>query len=235
MTELFYKCLEKIGLELEKYQIAQFMDYYNIMIETNKHMNLTTITDLDEVIIKHFIDSLVINKVMVPTDESIIDVGTGAGLPGIPIKIAFPDTRMVLLDSLRKRLNFLDQVISECSLIDIETVHGRAEDIGRDPQYRETFDICVSRAVANLATLSEYCIPFVKKGGIFIAYKSGDINEELIKSKNAIKLLGAEIEDIKKLELPESDISRSLLVIRKIKATSKKYPRSAGKPSREPL
>mgnify|MGYP001378596279 FL=1 len=235
MEELFYRCLEEIDLELEKYQIEQFIDYYEIMIETNKHMNLTTITDLDEVIIKHFIDSLVINKVIVPTDESIIDVGTGAGLPGIPIKIAFPDTGVVLLDSLKKRLKFLDQVILDCDLIDIETVHGRAEDIGRDPQYRESFDICVSRAVANLSTLSEYCIPFVKKGGLFIAYKSGNIDEELTNSKNAVNLLGGEIEDVKKLKLPKSDIDRSLVVIRKKKSTLKRYPRSAGKPSREPL
>ncbi len=235
MLELFNRCLDEIDLHLEKYQIEQFKDYYDLMIETNKVMNLTTITDLDEVIIKHFVDSLVINKLISLTDEKIIDVGTGAGLPGIPIKIAYPDTNVLLLDSLKKRLRFLDEVIMECSLIDIETVHGRAEDMGRNPKYRENFDICVSRAVANLATLSEYCIPFVTKGGLFISYKAGDIEEELESSIKAINILGGEIEEVKKLYLPESDIKRTLIVIRKTKNTSKKYPRNPGMPSKEPI
>lgn len=231
----FNSCLEKIDLHLGEEEIKKLLLYHDLVIEKNKIMNLTTVTDFDEFIIKHFIDSLIINKVVKIRDEKIIDVGTGAGFPGIPIKIAFPDTRMVLLDSLKKRINFLEEVIIQCKLKKIKGVHGRAEEYGKDPNYRESFDLCLSRAVANLSTLSEYCIPFVKKGGRFISYKASNIEEELIDAKNAISSLGAEIEEVKNLRLPESDIERTFIIIRKVKETPIKYPRKAGKPSKEPL
>ena len=198
-------------------------------------MNLTAITDLEDVLQKHFIDSLTIVKAICPKNKTIIDVGTGAGFPGIPIKIAFPETKIVLLDSLNKRINFLNEVIHQLNLKEIRTIHGRAEDYGKNPKYRGQFDLCVSRAVANLSSLSEYCIPFVKQDGCFISYKSGKASDEMNSAKNAIKLLGGRIENVLKFNLPDSTVDRTLITIKKIVATPKKYPRTAGKPSREPL
>ncbi|MDD3173050.1 MAG: 16S rRNA (guanine(527)-N(7))-methyltransferase RsmG [Herbinix sp.] len=233
--DVFQNMLDKLNITLTEGQKQQFMDYYELLIEWNKVMNLTAITTLSDVVIKHFVDSLTLAKIIRPTSEKILDIGTGAGFPGIPLKIVFPDTNIVLLDSLNKRLQFLNEVISKLGMKNIITLHGRAEDYGRDPEYREQFDLCVSRAVAKLSSLSEYCIPYVKKGGFFISYKSGNIDEELESSQRAIKLLGAKVEQVSEFILPDTDIGRTLVVLKKTEHTPKIYPRSAGKPSKEPL
>ena len=234
--ELLIDGIEKIGLEISVEQANQFMKYYEMLIETNKVMNLTAITELDEVIIKHFIDSLLVaKKINVNNFDSLIDVGTGAGFPGIPIKIMFPEIRVVLLDSLNKRLKFLNNVIDELGLESIETVHGRAEDIARKEEFREQYDLCVSRAVANLSTLSEYCIPFIAKNGKFISYKSSISSEEIQNAKSAIKILGGAVVEEKTVHLPCSDMDRTFVVVNKTNNTGKKYPRKAGTPSKEPL
>lgn len=232
---LFRQGLHELGLELSNYQLEQFIIYYEMLIEKNKVMNLTAITEFKEVISKHFIDSLSLIKVFQPVKEKVLDLGTGAGFPGIPLKIAFPDLEIVLLDSLNKRLIFLNEVINRLDLKNIKTLHGRAEDYGKDKNYRETFDLCVSRAVAKLSSLSEYCLPYVKKGGYFISYKSGNVNEELQMSDRAFNILGAELLKTSDFILPGTDIERSLIVIKKTASTPKGYPRNAGKPSKEPL
>ncbi|MDD4111711.1 MAG: 16S rRNA (guanine(527)-N(7))-methyltransferase RsmG [Herbinix sp.] len=231
----FKEGLEELNIKLNDLQIRQFMNYYELLIEKNKVMNLTAITELSEVISKHFIDSLSIIKVHHLQKEKILDLGSGAGLPGIPIKIAFPDTQVVLMDSLNKRVRFLDEVIEKLGLNNITTIHGRAEDYGKDKNYREAFDICTSRAVAKLSTLSEYCMPFVKVGGKFIPYKSGNITEELNEAESAINILGGKRLKTEEFKLPNTDISRTLILIEKCKNTPIKYPRVAGKPSKEPL
>ena len=234
--ELLIDGIEKIGLEISEEQANQFMKYYEMLIETNKVMNLTAITELDEVIIKHFIDSLLVaKKINVNNFDSLIDVGTGAGFPGIPIKIIFPKIRVVLLDSLNKRVKFLDQVCKELGLENVQCIHERAEDAGRMKEHREQYDLAVSRAVANLASLSEYCIPFVKPGGFFIPYKSGEIEEELKQGKKAAAILGGEVNAVVRFSLPGGDGSRSLIRIRKVKPVSSRYPRKAGIPGKEPL
>lgn len=232
----FEKSLEKLNIHLNKKQMFQFMKYYEMLIETNKVMNLTAITEYDEVVDKHFIDSLsLIQAIDLNQPLKVIDVGTGAGFPGIPLKIAFPQLKIVLLDSLNKRINFLNRVIETLELTDVETIHGRAEDFGRNPQYREQFDLCVSRAVANLSTLSEYCVPFIQVGGHFIPYKSGKVQEELETSRRAVTLLGGHIADCLSYSLADTDMERTLVIIEKINPTKKAYPRKAGKPSKEPL
>ena len=228
--------LEALDIVLDQEQIRQFDKYYEILVEWNKVMNLTGITEYQEVVEKHFLDSLSIVKVMdMDQAERVIDIGTGAGFPGIPLKIAFPKLDIVLLDSLNKRIRFLDHVIEELGLEVIRTIHGRAEDFARDGKYRERFDLCVSRAVANLSSLSEYCLPYVKVGGRFVSYKSGDIEEEVNDASKAIALLGGKKERIEKFQLPDTDIQRSFVVIRKTKNTQKRYPRKAGMPTKEPL
>lgn len=232
----FEKSLEKLNIHLNEKQMFQFMKYYEMLIETNKVMNLTAITEYDEVVDKHFIDSLsLIQAIDLNQPLKVIDVGTGAGFPGIPLKIAFPQLKIVLLDSLNKRINFLNRVIETLELTDVETIHGRAEDFGRNPQYREQFDLCVSRAVANLSTLSEYCVPFIQVGGHFIPYKSGKVQEELETSRRAVTLLGGHIVDCLSYSLADTDMERTLVIIEKINPTKKAYPRKAGKPSKEPL
>lgn len=231
----FRKGLEELNIKLNDFQIDQFMNYYEILIEKNKVMNLTAITELYEVVYKHFIDSLSIVKVYRPENEKIIDIGTGAGLPGIPLKIAFPNTTIVLMDSLNKRIRFLNEVIEKLNLDNIKAVHGRAEDYGGDSKYREVFDICTSRAVAKLSTLSEYCLPFVKVGGKFVSYKSGNISQELSEAERAIKSLGGKFFKAEEFELPHTDIKRSLVLIDKAIKTPNIYPRMAGKPSKQPL
>lgn len=230
--------MSQLGCILTSRQIDQFLDYYEILLEWNQVMNLTAITEFHEVLEKHFVDSLTLLK-LIPelslSDLSLIDVGTGAGFPGIPLKIAFPNLRVTLLDSLSKRVNFLDKVIEKLSLEDVYAVHGRAEDYARKPEYRDQYDLCVSRAVANLSTLSEYCLPFVKKGGLFVSYKSEKVREEAEKAKNAIRLLGGEEEEWLSFILPGSEIARTLLPVRKKAPTPKKYPRKAGLPTKEPL
>lgn len=234
--ELLKKGIKELGLEISDYQEEQFFKYYKMLIETNKVMNLTAITELEEVIVKHFIDSLLIAKSKdMSKVKSMVDVGTGAGFPGIPIKIMFPNIKITLIDSLNKRLKFLNNVIEELSLENIETVHGRAEDLGHNNEYREKFELCVSRAVANLSTLSEYCIPFVAVNGEFVSYKSSISTEEINESDKAINILGGKLISKETLELPCSDMERTMVVIRKIKNTSKKYPRKAGTPSKEPI
>ena len=234
--ESFEKDLEELNIKLEKRQMCQFLQYYELLVEWNSFMNLTAITDFDEVIKKHFIDSLsLIKGIDLSKEYSVIDIGTGAGFPGIPLKIAFPNLKITLLDSLNKRIKFLDEVINILELKDIKTIHGRAEDFAKDKNYRQSYDLCVSRAVANLSTLSEYCLPYVKTGGKFISYKSEKITDEMNAAKNAIKILGGNISDQVEFILPNSDIYRNLFMIEKIKDTPMKYPRKAGLPSKEPL
>jgi len=231
--------LDKVGelsISLNEKQVEQFIKFYELLIEWNKVMNLTGITEYNEVVEKHFVDSLsIVKTVDINKVESVIDIGTGAGFPGIPLKIAFPHLKITLLDSLNKRIKFLNAVIEELGLEDIHTIHGRAEDFAKQDAYREKYDLCVSRAVANLSTLSEYCLPYVKVNGMFVPYKSGDIEEELNNSKKAVQILGGKIEDTFKFELPGTDIGRSFIKIKKIKNTGKKFPRKAGLPSKEPL
>jgi 16S rRNA (guanine527-N7)-methyltransferase len=225
---------KKLKLELTDQQAVQFFQYYEFLVEKNKVMNLTAIVDFDEVILKHFIDSLMIHQIVIPKGR-LIDVGTGAGFPGIPLKIIYPDLDVVLLDSLNKRVQFLNEVIQKLGLEKIIAIHGRAEDLAKKDNYREQFDLCVSRAVANLSTLSEYCIPFVRKEGFFIAYKSGKIQEELESGRRAINILGGIIEEQREVLLPDTDVFRCIVKIRKTGYTPKKYPRKAGMPAKEPL
>lgn len=228
--------LSELNICLSDEQKSQFIKYYEMLVEKNKVMNLTAITEFDEVIEKHFLDSLALSTIMdLHQSLYVLDLGTGAGFPGIPLKIAFPELNIVLMDSLQKRVKFLQEVIDELGLTDIQAIHGRAEETGRNKLYREQFDLCVSRAVANITTLSEYCLPFVKEGGRFISYKSSSIDEELEEGKKGIFLLGGKVSDLHKFQLPDSDLQRSFVVIDKVKKTPKAYPRKAGTPSKDPL
>ncbi|MBE5925519.1 MAG: 16S rRNA (guanine(527)-N(7))-methyltransferase RsmG [Lachnospiraceae bacterium] len=232
----FINNIKNIGINLSENQLNMFQKYYEMLVEKNKVMNLTAITDYQEVLTKHFLDSLTLVKVInINKVEKVIDVGTGGGFPGIPLKIAFPHLKITLLDSLNKRVNWLNEVIAILDLDDIKAVHGRAEEFGQNFEYREQYDLCVSRAVANLSTLSEYCMPFVKKDGYFVSYKAATANEELKEAIKAIEILGGKVEDVCSFNLEDSDMERCLIKIVKIKNTSKKYPRKAGLPSKEPI
>lgn len=235
-TSQFKKDLNSLGIALSEHQIQQFLTYYEMLVEWNEFMNLTAITEYEDVMKKHFIDSISLLKAYdVSKKTSVIDVGTGAGFPGLALKIAYPNLQVTLLDSLNKRINFLNAVIEKLNLSGIDTVHGRAEDYAKVGKLREKYDLCVSRAVANLSTLSEYCLPFVKVGGQFISYKSEKITEEKNAAENAIKLLGGKVKQQVTFCLPDCDIYRNLFVIEKVKETPKKYPRKAGLPGKEPL
>ena len=232
--------LKELGIPYTDRMLEQLETYYEMMVEKNKVMNLTAVTEKDEVIIKHFLDSLCFAKVyMAERREGVsprmIDIGTGAGFPGIPLKIFFPEIRIVLLDSLQKRINFLQDVVSELGLDGISCVHGRAEELSGKAEYREQFDYAVSRAVARLASLSELCIPFVKQGGRFLAYKSEGATEEIEEAGEALSTLGCKKVDILSYTIPESDLPRKLVVATKTTATPAKYPRGGGKPMKQPI
>ena len=242
MTEMFEKLMDEslaeLSVSLSGEQKEQFFRYYELLIQWNQVMNLTAITELSEVVTKHFTDSLLLVSTLPEIKTAAyhcIDVGTGAGFPGIPLKIAFPNLEITLLDSLNKRVGFLNEVIKELGLTGISAVHGCAEDFGRDNKYREQYDLCVSRAVANMSTLSEYCLPFVKTGGFFIPYKSGKSEEEVKQAASAVKKLGGEMGEIVTHILPGTDVERTFIPVKKVGITPKKYPRKAGMPSKEPL
>ncbi len=233
-NEKFLEKLNKIQLNVNDEVLNKFWVYMTNLLEWNEKINLTAITDEDDIILKHFIDSLTILE-YIPEKSNVIDVGTGAGFPGIPLKIVREDINMTLMDSLNKRITFLNEIINKLGLKKINAIHSRAEELAKMPEHREKYDIAVSRAVANLSTLSEYMIPFVKVGGKCICMKGSNIEEELKTAKNAIKELGGEIEKVINFKLPDSDNERNIIIIKKVRNTKSKYPRKAGMPSKEPL
>lgn len=237
IENLLIDSCSQLGIELDEKQVQQFMQYKKLLLEWNEKINLTAITQEREIISKHFIDSISIIKAMQQEKFfSVIDVGSGAGFPGIPIKIVSEEQCcFTLLDSLNKRIHFLSEIVNSLQLKNINCVHARAEDVGHKEEYREKFDYCLSRAVANLAVLSEYCLPFVKVGGYFIASKGAEVEEELRQSKEAILLLGGKIESVMKINIPNSDITHSLVIISKIKNTPFKYPRKSIKINKNPI
>jgi 16S rRNA (guanine527-N7)-methyltransferase len=236
LTPEFLDALSEMGVTLSEQQKEQFVTYYEMLVEKNKVLNLTTVTEFEEVLQKHFLDSLSVCRVLdLDTPKKVIDVGTGAGFPGIPLKIAFPDLEVVLLDSLQKRLTFLEEVTTELGLDNVSFLHARAEDAGKDPAYREQFDFCVSRAVANLSVLSELCLPMVKVGGSFVSYKSGKADEEIAHASRAIRILGGKKARKEHFLLPGSDMERILVVVEKKEPTPKNFPRKAGIPAKKPI
>lgn len=215
---------KQINIDLTDEQINEFEKYQDLLLDWNEKINLTAITEENDIIIKHFVDSLTIAKYFKDNDK-IIDVGTGAGFPGIPLKISNKSLRVTLLDSLNKRIIYLNDVIEKLGLENVETIHGRAEELSRNSKYREQYDIVTARAVANLKTLSEYCIPFVKLGGLFVCMKGSNIEEEMANAKEHIKELGCQIEEIIEFVLPETDMKRNIIIMKKVQNTNKKYPR----------
>lgn len=231
---LLFDETKKNGMELSDKQIAQFNLYYELLTAKNKVMNLTAITEYNDVVKKHFIDSMMISRVLdMKKIKSLCDVGTGAGFPGIPLKIVYPHLHLTLVDSVGKRVNFLSEVVEKLGLEDVEAIHSRTEDLAHNSKYREKYDLVTARAVASMNVLSEYCIPYAKIGGYFAAYKSGNIEEEIENAKNAVKTLGGKIEKTDMFELYE--MGRSIVLIRKVNSTPKIYPRKAGTPSKNPL
>ena len=236
MKEKLHVLCEKNGIQLSDEQLKQFSIFYDYMIEMNQVMNLTSITEEDEVILKHFYDSMSVIKYYYFHDQiNVIDVGTGAGFPGIPLAILLPNVQFTLMDSLNKRITFLNEVVKKCGLKNVESIHSRAEELAKDGDYRENYDVCVSRAVANLSVLLEYCIPFIKKGGKFISYKSISSEEELTDSKNAQNKLCCKLKENISFELPDTDIKRNFLIFEKFDHTADKYPRNNGIPRKKPL
>lgn len=236
MKEKLRVLCEKNGIQLSDEQLKQFSIFYDHMIEMNQVMNLTSITEEDEVILKHFYDSMSVIKYYDFHDQmNVIDVGTGAGFPGIPLAILLPNVQFTLMDSLNKRITFLKKVVQKCGLKNVECIHSRAEELAKDGDYRENYDVCVSRAVANLSVLLEYCIPFIKKGGKFISYKSISSEEELTDSKNAQNKLCCKLKENISFELPDTDIKRNFLIFEKFDHTADKYPRNNGIPRKKPL
>jgi len=234
--DIMNKASINVGLEFNEKKYAEFMRYKDLIKEWNEKINLTAIKEDEEIVKKHFIDSMKVFEFdQLKNAKNIIDIGTGGGFPGIPMKIIKPEINIVLLDSLNKRIKFLDEVIKDLQLENIKAIHGRAEDYAQEVQYREKFDIAVSRAVANLTVLSEFCIPYVKVGGYFVAMKGPAVEEEIKLSKNAIRMLGGKIEHIKKVQIEDSDLNHNLVIIKKIAGTNKKYPRKAGMVTRSPL
>lgn len=233
-TKTFNSYLKELDLTLDNEQLEKFYNYMNLLIDWNKKINLTAIIEPEDIILKHFIDSLTILK-YIKEGKSVIDVGTGAGFPGIPLKIVREDLKITLADSLNKRINFLNEVINKLDLKNIEAIHTRAEELGKNKKYREKFDIATSRAVANMSTLSEYLIPFIKVEGRCICMKSSDIDIELENAKNAISILGGKIESKDKFNLPNSDLGRSIIILKKVRNTPSKFPRKAGTPAKEPI
>lgn len=225
-----------LGVELNQEEIDRFVLYKELLMEWNEKINITSITDDEEIDIKHFIDSITpLTMDLIWGNIKVIDIGTGGGFPGVPLKIINKDMEVVLLDSLKKRITFLSHLIEKLALNNIIPIHGRAEELGRDKSHREKYDIAISRAVASLNTLCEYCLPFVRVGGHFISMKGPDVDEELKEAEKAIKILGGKLKNIKIIELPLSDITHSLIIIEKIKETPTKYPRGGGKPKKKPL
>ena len=222
----------KIDVKIKDKEVEQFYEYMNSLLEWNEKINLTAITEPKEVILKHFIDSITIQK-YIQKENSVVDVGTGAGFPGIPLNIVNNEAKYTLVDSLNKRIKFLDEIIDKLNLKNIETVHSRAEDFAKEN--RETYDVATSRAVAALNVLLEYLLPLVKVGGLCICMKGSNVQEEIEASSNALKILGGQIEKVEQITLPDSDIIRNIVIVRKVTKTSSKYPRKAGFPSKEPL
>ncbi|ONI43549.1 16S rRNA methyltransferase G [Candidatus Epulonipiscioides gigas] len=236
MDKLLKDGAKQLGINLTDLQIEQLLEYKNLLLEWNKKLNLTAITKEEEIITKHFLDSLSVGyAINLDQYKNLIDVGTGAGFPGLVLKIVYAHLNITLVDSLNKRILFLDTIIEKLGLKNIITIHGRAEDLAQKSEYREKFDICCPRAVSNLSTLSEYCLPFVHNNGYFIALKGQKLDDELKTATNAIKILGGEVENIVDIPIPFTDIVHKIAVIKKIKTTNKKYPRKAGEPSKAPL
>ena len=233
--ELLKTSAEKMGIELSQNQLEKFDLYKKLLLEWNEKMNLTAITDDEGIAIKHFADSISVLPLIENKNASLIDVGTGAGFPGIPLKIANDGFKVTLLDSLNKRITFLEEVKKELGITNLECIHSRAEDGGRNTDLREKFDYCVSRAVAKLSVLSEYCMPFVAVGGYFISLKGPDAAEELTEAQKAISVLGGKVEKVVEITIPESDLKHCAVVIKKIKSTPKAYPRKAGTAAKKPL
>ncbi|MEE1072427.1 MAG: 16S rRNA (guanine(527)-N(7))-methyltransferase RsmG [Cellulosilyticum sp.] len=236
MRDLLIEGAKQLGIDLSDKQVEQFMRYKELLQEWNEKMNLTAITEDREVMTKHFLDCMTINKALeMKNQKTVIDIGTGAGFPGLVIKIAFPHLEVTLVDALKKRLNFLEVVIEELGLEGIKCIHSRAEDLGKNKVYREGFDICASRAVANLAVLSEYTLPFVKIDGYLIALKGQKLDEELEQGQKAIQILGGQLEEVVHTGVPFTDLDHKIAKIKKVKSTSTKYPRKAGEPTKSPL
>lgn len=236
--QLLLDTTKDMEIPLSEEMLGQFMLYQELLLDWNTRMNLTSITDKKEIVLKHFADSLSPLPVALELQDgtpSIIDVGTGAGFPGIPLKIALPNIELTLLDSLQKRITFLETVCTELELDNVECIHGRAEDFGKDPEFREQYDFCVSRAVAHLSMLLEYTLPFLKVGGKLIALKGQNFAVEVEESQEALAVLGGVVKDVKAVTIPNTDLQHQLIFIEKVSATPEKYPRTAKKMKQKPL